>query len=179
MVDEYFDLCIPLTMQGINGAKDFVGVHEHRGARESSGETGVKLGASGKEGRQETTSSCGRRVSRDDTSGVGTAEDSCRDKEIKSEDAGGEDEQIGAHGNFEKSQNWWMVSLRRGGTGSSQKKWWMVQQGAQGQKGVQGDREKPRNRRAQWVLGVQGTAQGSTVWGKGWVEAQAGDWGTG
>lgn len=54
-----------------------------------------------------------------------------------------------------------------------------VQQGAQGRKGVQGDRANPRNRRVQWVLGVRGTAQGSTVWGEGWAEAQAGDWGTG
>jgi hypothetical protein len=50
-----------------------------------------------------------------------------------------------------------------------------VQQGAQRRKGVQGDRANPRNRGIQWVLGVRGTAQGSTVWVEGWAEAQAGD----
>ena len=128
MVDEYFDLRVPSTTRGVDRAEDFVGVCKHRGARESFEETGVKLGASGKEGRQETTSLCGRRVSRDNTGGVGAAdyEDSCKDGVSKSDD-GGEDEQFGAHGNFEKSQKWWMVSPRRGGTGRLQKKWWMVQ----------------------------------------------------
>ena len=55
----------------------------------------------------------------------------------------------------------------------------VVQGGAQGWKGVQGDSADSRNSRVQWVLGVRRTAQGSTVWGEGWAEAQAGDWGTG
>ena len=49
MVDEYFDLRVPSATRGADGMEDFVGVREHRGARESSGETGVKLGASGEE----------------------------------------------------------------------------------------------------------------------------------
>jgi hypothetical protein len=199
---------------------------EDRGAREGSGETRVKLEASREMGKQKTTSSCGRGVSRDDTGGVGAAEDSCKIEDSESFDKCVE-EQMGVRGDFEKSQNWWMVSPRRSGTGKSQKQWWMVkprlrvrgstqgvwstrwgrrgceghrwkrsragwwgnppggdgecgvQQGAQGRKGVQGDRANPRNRGIQWVLGVRGTAQGSTVWGEGWAEAQAGDWGTG
>jgi hypothetical protein len=55
----------------------------------------------------------------------------------------------------------------------------MVHGGALGWMGVLGGGEDSRNGRVQWVLGVRGTAQGSTVWGEGWAEAQAGDWGTG
>ena len=83
---------------------------EDRGAREGSGETGVKLGALEEIGRQATTSSCGKIVSKDNTGGVGAAEDSCRDKEIKWEDDGGDDDQVAACGDCEKSQGWWMVS---------------------------------------------------------------------
>ena len=84
MVDEYFDLRVPSTTRRVDGAEELVGVREHRGAREGSGETGVKLGASGEMGRQKTTSSCGQGVSRDDTGGVGAAEDSCKDEDIES-----------------------------------------------------------------------------------------------
>ena len=116
MVDEYLDLRVPSTTRRVDGAEELVGSREDRRANEGSGETGVKLKASREMGRQTTTSSCGKRVSGNDTGGVGAAdhEDSCKDRVIESDDDGGEDEQLGARGDFEKSQKWWMVS-RRGG----------------------------------------------------------------
>ena len=133
-----------------------MGSREDRRANEGSGETGVKLKASREMGRQTTTSSFGKRVSGNDTGGVGAAdhEDSCKDRVIESDDDGGEDEQLGARGDFEKSQKWWMVSPRRGGTGRSQTRWWMVQ---------------PR-------LRVRGSTQGvwSTRWGRRGLEGHRG-----
>ena len=163
MVDENFDFHVPSTTRRVDGAEDYGDVREHRGAREGSGETGVKLGASGEMGRQATTSSCGKRGSRDDKDGVGAATTGCEDKEIKWEDNGGEDEQSGVRGDFEKSQKWWLVSPRRGGTGRSQTRWWMV---------------KPR-------LRGRGSTQGvwSTRWGRRgceghrWKRSRAGWWG--
>ena len=75
----------------------------------------MKLGSSRKNGRQETTSSCGQRVSRDDTDGVGAASDSRKDGENESDDKV-DDEQMGARSDCEKSHGWWMVSLRSGET---------------------------------------------------------------
>ena len=106
MVDEYLDLRVPSTTRRVDGAEELVGSREDRRANEGSGETGVKLKASREMGRQTTTSSCGKRVSGNDTGGVGAAdhEDSCKDRVIESDDDGGEDEQLGARGDFEKSQ---------------------------------------------------------------------------
>ena len=145
MVDEWLDQRVPSTTRRVDGAGVVVSSQEARRASEGSGETGVKLGASMKNGKQKTTSSCGRGVSRDDTGGVGAAEDSCKDEDSESFDKCVE-EQMGVRGDFEKSQNWWMVSPRRSGTGKSQKQWWMV---------------KPR-------LRVRGSTQGvwSTRWGR-------------
>ena len=61
MVDEYLDLHVPSTTRRVDGAEELKHIREDRGAsREGSGETGVKLGASGEQGRQETTSSSGQ-----------------------------------------------------------------------------------------------------------------------
>ena len=46
MVDENFDFHVPSAARRVDGAEDCVDIREHRGAREGSGETGVKLGAS-------------------------------------------------------------------------------------------------------------------------------------
>ena len=113
MVDEYLDLRVPSTTRRVDGAEELVGSREDRRANEGSGETGVKLKASGEMGRQTTTSSCGKRVSQDDTDGVGAADDSCKDEEKGSCDKGVE-EQMGVRGDYEKPQGWWMVSPRSG-----------------------------------------------------------------
>ena len=113
MVDEYLDRHVPSTTRRVDGSEELVSSQEDRRASEGSEKTGVKLGASGRNGRQKTTSSCGRRVSRDDTGGVGAAEDSCKDGVSESDDKV-DDEQMGAHGDCEKSQGWWMVSPRSG-----------------------------------------------------------------
>ena len=99
MVDENFDFHVPSTARRVDGAEDCGDVREHRGARTGSGEAGVKLKASGEMGRQTTTSSCRKRVSKDDTGGVGAADDSCKD-----EDKGSYDKQMGVRGDYEKSQ---------------------------------------------------------------------------
>ena len=138
MVDENFDLLVPSTTRRVDGAEVLTDIQEYREARKCFEETGVKLGASEKNGRQETTSSLGQRVSRDDTNGVGAATDSCRDKEIKWEDNGGDNEQMGSRGDCKKSQKWWMVSPRSGGTGRSQEEWWMVQPRHRGRESTQG-----------------------------------------
>ena len=82
MVDEYLGLRVPSTTRRVDGAEELVGSREDRRAREGSGETGVELGASGEMGRQATTSSCGKRGSREDKDGVGAATTGCEDKEI-------------------------------------------------------------------------------------------------
>ena len=137
MVDENFDFHVPSTTRRVDGVEDCVDVREHRGARTGSGETGVKLKASGEMGRQTTTSSCRKRVSKDNTCGVGAAADSCKDGVSKSDD-GGEDQQVAARGDCEKSQGWWMVSPWSGDTGRSQEKWWMVKPRLQGRGSTQG-----------------------------------------
>ena len=113
MVDEYFDQDVPSTARRVDGAGE-LGPNlgdggENMGASESFEETWAELGASGETEKQKTTSSCGQGVSRDDTGGVEAAAGSCEDKEIKWEDNGGEDEQSGVRGDFEKSQKWWLV----------------------------------------------------------------------
>ena len=109
MVDGNFDLHVPSTMRRVDGAEVLVGIQEYREAIEGAEETRVKLGASEKTGRQETTSLLGQRVSRDDTDGVGPAADGCKDGDNKS-DGKLDDEQMGARGDCEKSHGWWMVS---------------------------------------------------------------------
>ena len=85
MVDEYLNLNAPLTTRRADRAEELVDVWENRGARKGSGEIGVKLG---EKVRQETTSSPGQGVPRDDTDGVGAAADSCKDDDIESDDKG-------------------------------------------------------------------------------------------
>ena len=105
MVDEYLDQHVPSTTRRVNGAEELVDVQEDRGAREGYEETRVKLGASVENGRQETTSSFGQRVSRDDTDGVGAAAGSCKDRDNESKDKV-DNEEMGARGDYEKSHGW-------------------------------------------------------------------------
>ena len=50
MVDEYLDFHVPSTTRRADGAEVFMDIQEYRGARKGSEETGVKLGASEKNG---------------------------------------------------------------------------------------------------------------------------------
>ena len=105
MVGELLDRHIPSTTRRVDGAEGLMYVREDRGEleREGSGETGAKLGASGEQGRQETTSSSGPGVSRDGTGGVEAAEDSCRDWVSESNEKC-DDGQMGIRGDYVKSQ---------------------------------------------------------------------------
>ena len=109
-------------------------------------------------GSQTTTSSCGKRVSKDDTGGVGAAEDSCKDEDSESYDKCVE-EQMGVRGDYEKSQGWWMVSPRSGDYEKSHR-WWMV---------------KPRHRGRGSTQGVWSTRWGSE--GHRGKQSRAGWWG--
>ena len=63
-------------------------------------------------------------MSKDDTGGVGVAEDSCKDEDNKSYDQCVK-EQMGFCGDYKKLQGWWMVSLRSGDY-KKLHRWWMA-----------------------------------------------------